>query len=158
MRNYFSRFRRDTTALDFTGFTVKSQGNTRPAIFYILIATAATPGDTAHQWLVRRFLAAGNGQGTGTDYTPQPLRAGDLPSLANTKHNHTIEPNYDSGKHLLIVPMNQRGTYQWIATRDDRMLESAAVNGDGLGIEGNDNDLAPATPVVAYNGTIHFAE
>jgi hypothetical protein len=153
-RCYSADFVRTVSAGDFTGFTLASAATIRPEIYYLQIGSAGTPADTAHLWVARRFTAAG----TGTAFTPNALDPGDPASLAACAHTHTTEPTYTDGSHLLNIPMNQKGTYQWMAVKEGRGLKCPATAANGIGIEGNVTGWTPTVPAIAYGGTVHFCE
>jgi hypothetical protein len=106
-----------------------SAATIRPAVFFLVFGSSATPADNALNWLLQRYTAAG----TATAVTPQPLDPGNPAALASAGENHTVEPTYTADEVLLNVSVNQRATFQWIARPGcEILLPATAANGVGL--------------------------
>lgn len=153
-RCFAADFIRTVNAGDFTGYTLVSAATVRPEIYYIQIGSSAAPVNTAHLWVARRFTAAG----AGTAFTALDLSGDALATLATNFHTHTVEPTYTAGSHLLVIPANQQGTYQWYAVREGRGLRCPATAANGIGIEANVQGFTPTIPAAGYEGTVHYSE
>jgi hypothetical protein len=101
----------------------------RPKMNHIVIGSDATPADVATEFNLSRTSAAGTG---GTALTAAPLDpltvAATAAGLGGT---FTAEPTY--GNVILMIPLNQRATYQWWAMPGFEPIAAAvAANGFGL--------------------------
>ena len=120
----------------------------RPEIYDIIFGCSAAPADTAIQWLMRRFTAAG----TATAVTPNALDPGDPSATATAGENHTAEPTYTANSELMNLVANQRSTQRWVAAPGGEMkLPATAAN--GIGIEPTHSSFTGSVET-----TVHFLE
>src|SRR3990167_1284761 len=80
----------------------------------IIIGSDATPADNASEFVVR-YVTDENATPGGTAVTPRPLRREDRAALASSVEAPTGEPTYTSTVNLLMIGLNQRATFRWIA-------------------------------------------
>jgi hypothetical protein len=119
----------------------------RGKLYELVFGSEATPADNAFLWRVRRITAAG----TSTAVTPVALDPADAATESDAGENHTVEPTYTSNSELLVIPVNQKVTYRWLAA-PGRELVWPATASNGLGID------TPTASAVTIAATIHFQE
>jgi hypothetical protein len=101
----------------------------KPAVYDILIGSDATPADTASQYALSRFTAAG----TGTAVNENPLDPDDPAALATALSDHTVEPTYTANEDMLVLNMNQRASFRWVAAPGSEIyMPATAANGLGF--------------------------
>ena len=113
----------------------------------IILGAEATPADNAFRYVLQRCTAAG----TSTAVTPQPLDPADAATEADAGENHTIEPTYTAAALLLVVALNQRATFRWVASPGGELVYPATAS-NGIGV------ATPTSSAVAISSTIHFVE
>ncbi len=148
MANYAAELRRTASATASVGSVVADATRPRRGKLYELVfGSEATPADNAFLWRVRRITAAG----TSTAVTPVALDPADAATESDAGENHTVEPTYTSNSELLVIPVNQKVTYRWLAA-PGRELVWPATASNGLGID------TPTASAVTIAATIHFQE
>lgn len=120
----------------------------RPRIFDIVVGSHATPADTAVQYTLTRFTAAG----TSTAYTPLPLDAGDVAAIAVAGVTHTVEPTYTATGNLLWIPLNLRATFRYVASPGAEFVGTAGA-ATGMGFR-----LLTGGSSLVSDGTVLFFE
>jgi hypothetical protein len=146
--NYAAELRRTASATASVGSVVADATRPRRGKLYELVfGSEATPADNAFLWRVRRITAAG----TSTAVTPVALDPADAATESDAGENHTVEPTYTSNSELLVIPVNQKVTYRWLAA-PGRELVWPATASNGLGID------TPTASAVTIAATIHFQE
>lgn len=104
--------------------------------------------DAVFDYVVRRVT----GSATGTALTPNPVDPNDAACRSAAKHIITADAaSFSGGAELLRVPLNNRATFQWMAS-DGQELVGAAVNTNGLSV-----GVAAAT-TSTFAGTAFFKE
>lgn len=129
--------------------TVTADG-TRPrrGKFYdIILGSEASPADNAFRYVLQRCTAAG----TSTAVTPQPLDPADAATEMDAGENHTIEPTYTSNALLLVVSVNQRATFRWVAAPGGELVFPATA-ANGIGVQ------TPTASAVAISTHLHVDE
>ena len=151
MPKYAADFQRtaSTTATTATIGAVSTTQARRGKLYDIILGSEATPADAALLWSIKRYTAAG----TGTNVTPLALDSADPAFLGQAAENHTIEPTFSAGAHLMQIALNQRATFRWVAAPGGELVYPATTaNGFML-----DTDIiSTGTPVVT--ATIHLEE
>lgn len=138
-----------------TASTTASVGNvtadaTRPRrgkIYDILVGSDASPADNAFLWRFQRCTTAG----TSTSVTPRPIDPGDAATEMDAGQNHSGEPTYTANSSLLLLPLNQRATFRWVASPGGELVFPATAS-NGIGVE------TPSSSAVAVEATLHVAE
>jgi hypothetical protein len=100
----------------------------RLKIYDIVIGHEAA-GDSPFAWLFQRTSA----NGTRTAVTPTTLNSADGTSSFAAGENHSSEPTYTAGANLLRIPLNQRATFRWVASKPDARIVVPAVLDAGVG-------------------------
>lgn len=144
-------------AVDFTrtASTTASVGSitadaTRPRrgkLYDLVIGSEGSPADNAFRYVMQRCTAAG----TSTGVTPQPLDPADAATEMDAGENHTIEPTYTAAALLLVVAVNQRATFRWVAAPGGELVFPATAS-NGLGLQ------TPTAAAVAISVQCHVEE
>lgn len=90
--------------------------------------------------------------GTGTTATPSPILPGDAAALIVATVCHTAEPTVTSATQLVLISVNQRASYRWVAAPGGELVVPA-TNVAGIGLRAN--SPAYASTVTA---NVHFWE
>lgn len=124
---------------------------TRRASIYDLIGSSvATPADQAARFGVLRATAIGTG---GSARTPVNLDPGGPAGECTSKTNYTAnEPTYTANSELLVISLNQRATFRWVAAPGSE-LRCTATQNNGLGLRS-----ISATSTQAVEATMLFEE
>lgn len=123
----------------------------RPKLYDLIIGSDATPGDQAGEFMVNRSTTTGTG---GSALTPEPLDPLTVASTtAGTGGTYaTAQPTDTANTELLMIALNQRATFRWVAAPGGELIATAsAANGLFLRSVGH-----TGTPNV--NATMHFEE
>ncbi len=118
---------------NLTVLALESAATIRPEIYEFVIGSGANaPGDLATIFHLERFTAAGT---EGSGFTPYAIDPADLAlSLADYGTGlYTLEPTYTAGAILYNLPLNERGTFRWVASPGSGFKSPAtAASGTGL--------------------------
>ena len=115
----------DDTTLTLTADATRPR---RCKVYDIILGSSATPADNALIRTVQRCTAAG----TSSAVTPLALDPADVATEDDAGENHTVEPTYTAAAQLLVIAMNQRATYRWVAAPGGELVTPAtAANGVG---------------------------
>mgnify|MGYP003393850304 CR=1 FL=1 len=148
MAAYSVDLTRTASASASVGTIVADAARPRRGKWYdIILGAEATPADNAFRYVLQRCTAAG----TATAVTPQPLDPADAATEADAGENHTIEPTYTAAALLLVVALNQRATFRWVASPGGELVYPATAS-NGIGV------ATPTASAVAVSSTIHFVE
>lgn len=122
----------------------------RCTLYELVLGSDATPADQAGEFVINRTTAAGTG-GTALTETPlDPLTV--AATVAGTGGTFTVQPTDTASTELLMIALNQRATFRWIAAPGGELYSTAtAANGLFLRSVGH-----TATPNV--NLTAHWLE
>ena len=122
----------------------------RTRIYYLSIGSVATPADQAANFSLGRTTAVGT---EGSGLTPANVDpAGPAGACDSGLGVFSVEPTYTAGKTLLMVPLNQRATFQWYANPQGELILAATQN-NGPGLK-----TASSTSTQAHTSTIMFEE
>ncbi len=119
-----------------------------PSVYFMSLGCQDTPADTAIEWYIQRYTAAG----TNTAVTPTPLGPTTTAATATAGKNHTGEPTYTSNLILWRMALNQRASHT-ICLDPEGALSLPATNSNGIGIY-----PVHASSTVNCNGTWHYLE
>ncbi len=133
---------------DDTILALTSAVTIRPKVNEVLVGSGATPADNAAVYHLQRYTAVG----TLTGVTPRPLDPADPAALASAGENHTVEPTYTADLIMLVIPLNQRGTFRWVAAPGYQIILPAMAN-NGVGMR-----VVSTTAAVLVTAMIHFEE
>lgn len=133
----------DDTILGITATTA-----VEPALTYISIGSADTPGDVAVLWSIGRYTAAG----TATSWTPVNLGPGTTASTTTAGYNHTVEPTYTSNAILWYIALNQRATHSLVLDPEGG-IAAPATNSNGLGLY-----MTHASSTILCHANVQFME
>ena len=104
-------------------------GAIRAKLYDLIIGSDATPGDQAGEFMLNRSTTTGTG---GTAVTPEPLDplTSAAVAAATTGVYSTTQPTDTANTELLMIALNQRATFRWIAAPDSELISIAtAANG-----------------------------
>lgn len=122
----------------------------RARLFDIEVGSVATPADQAAKFSAARITTAGT---AGATYTPNNLDPGGPAGECSAGQGvFGAEPTYTSNKELLVVSINQRATWRWVAN-PGKELVCAATQNNGIGFK-----TLSSTSTQAYETTILFEE
>jgi hypothetical protein len=133
MARYAAPFTRTANAAQPTVGTVYSSSGTaarRGKLFELTVGCAGAPADNIYQWTVARITTAGT---IGSAVVPAPLDQADSAFLGLAAQAHTVEPTYTAASTLLVVDLNQRATFRWVAAPYAELVYPA-TNLNGFGI------------------------
>ena len=115
----------------------------------ILGSDTAPPADFATEFNITRTTAVGTG---GTGLTASLLNPFGVAATGSaTGGTFSGEPTYGSNI-LLMIALNQRGTFRWMAAPDGELVATAAAS-NGLGLRSINSGGTPN-----INATIHWEE
>lgn len=126
----------------------------RLALSEVILSSADSPDDQQAEYRVKR-IDDENGTPGGTAVTPQTLDEDDVAADSNAVESPTGEPTYETttptGLGPLMVALNQRVTWRWVAV-PGRELRCAAAEDTGFGIylAVNAGTAFPYTAVMIY--------
>lgn len=132
-----------------TMVTIIGSTTVRPRVFDLVLGSQATPADQAAEYAVTRFTAAGT---AGSSPTPLPLDPGDVAAVAAAGITHSAEPTYTANTDLLVINLNQRATFRWVASPGYELVGPATAN-NGLGTR-----LVAATTALVNWANVFFFE
>ena len=121
----------------------------RARLYDIVIGCAATPADQATKFFVSRTTAVGT---EGSGFTPNNLDSDGPAGECDVGVAHSVEPTYTASKELLIISLNQRATFRWIAAPGSELIIPATQNA-GIGIKSSS-----ATGTASHEVAILFEE
>lgn len=131
-------------------FNTPATPTKRGAIYDILLSSVVTPADQAAKFAVGRTTAV---QTEGSGFVPVNLDpagpAGDYDSGIGV---YSVEPTYTANKELLVLSLNQRATFRWVAAPGSE-LKMAATQNYGAGLY-----TKSSTSTQAHEATILFQE
>lgn len=133
------------TIINITGGTA-----IRLNVYDIVIGFDATPADIATEFSVARTDDAGTGGSALAEVALDPITV--AATGAAVGGTFGAEPTYTSNAQLLMIAMNQRATFRWVAAPGGELI-SAAASGDGIGLR---SVASGATP--NCNATMHWYE
>lgn len=99
----------------------------RVKLYELDIGSDATPGDQAGEFVINRSTTTGTG---GTAITPEPcdpLTVGATAAATGGTYG-TAQPTDTANSELLMIALNQRATYRWVAAPDKELISVAAAS------------------------------
>lgn len=139
----------DTNTANTTPLELRSATTVRPKVYDFIIGSDATPADNAAEYDLQRTTTVGSG---GTAGTPQLLDPGDPAALGSFRVADTGEPVYTAAAVMLMISVNQRATFRWVAAPMGEIVLPAAANGLGV------RSVTVGGSAVNVNVTIHYEE
>lgn len=121
----------------------------RLAVYDLTIGSDDTPADQACRFLIGRTTAVGT---EASGFTPVNLDPGGPAGEADAGIGHSAEPTYTANKELLVVSLNQRATFRWVAAPGGELRGTATQN-NGLGLKSS-----ASTSTQAYESSVWFFE
>lgn len=143
-------FATGTTLTAILAYDAAATPTRRLSIYDILLSSVATPADQAARFAVIRATAIGTG---GSARTPNNLDPGGPAGECTSKTNFTAnEPTYTANSELLVLSINQRATFRWVAAPGSELRATATQN-NGLGLRSINS-----TSTQAMEATVLFEE
>ena len=103
----------------------------RGRIYELNISSVVTPADQAAKFAVNRTTAVGT---EGSGFTPNNLDpAGPAGAYDAGIGTFSVQPTLTANKELLVVSVNQRAVYRWVAN-EGRELVMAATQNNGCAL------------------------
>lgn len=98
----------------------------RCVLYELVMGSDATPADHAGEFVVNRTTAAGGG---GTALTETPLDSLTVAATtAGTGGTFTAQPTDTANTEMLMIALNQRATFRWIAAPGGELIGIASAN------------------------------
>lgn len=149
MANYAVELRRTASTSASVGSIVADATRPRRGMLYqLIVGSEATPADNAFLWRLRRITAAG----TSTAVTPVAINPADAATESDAGENHSAEPTYTANTEMLVIPLNQKATFTWVATAPGREIVWPATASNGIGID------TPTASAVTIAAMAHWQE
>lgn len=102
----------------------------RASVFELILGSDATPADTAGEFVLNRTTDVGSG-GTALPELPlDPLSA--TATCAAVGGTFGTPPTDTASTELLMIALNQRATFRWVAAADRYRIVSIASANNGL--------------------------
>ncbi len=101
---------------------------TRGAVYDISVGCSASPADQATKFYFARTTALGT---EGTGFVPNNLDPAGPAGEYDSGFGHSVEPTYTANKQLLVVGINQRATFRWVAAPESEIILAATQNNGG---------------------------
>ena len=136
---------------DLALINFESNATAPPRIYDLIRGCDATPADVAGEFVLNRTTTVGTG---GTALVPEPLDP--LTVAAGTiAHGGTFsgQPVDTAASELLMIGLNQRATFRWVAAPGGELIAKALVE-NGLMLR----TVAMSSGTPNMNVTIHFSE
>lgn len=99
----------------------------RGRVYDYMVGNNATPADAVFTHILARTSTAG----TGDAVTPSPLDPADAASIFDALDGISADPTI--GVTLLILAVNQRAAYRWVAAPGSELVWPATTNNGILG-------------------------
>lgn len=112
----------------------------RGRIAEIILGQTANPNstDTYVQYDMSRNTTAG----TSTAFTPNPSDPADSASSTIAGINHTVEPTVTASSSVFNEGVNQRGSFRWIESDENKMPVFPATANNGFELRGQSGTYA----------------
>lgn len=148
MANASVKLQRTAHATQSVGnITAPGSGMRRFSIYDLIFGSEGDAADNEFLWQFQRCTSAG----TRTAVTPQLLNPADAAVVTTAGQNHSAEPTYTADQIPLLIALNQRATFRWVAAPGGEIICPATAN-NGLGV------LTPTMTAVAISLTAHLLE
>lgn len=119
-------------------------------IYDLLLGSDATPADLAGEFVLNRSTTAGSGGTTLTEVPLDPLTV--AATGAAIGGTFAGEPVDTANTELLMIALNQRATFRWVAAPGGELMSTAAA-ANGLFLRCVAHGGTPN-----MNSTIHWSE
>lgn len=120
---------------------------TRAYVYDITIGCSATPADQATKFKYNRSTAVGT---EGTGFVPNNTDPAGTAGEYDSGYGHSVEPTYTANKELLVISINQRATYRWVAAPESELILAGTQN-NGAGLFS-----VSATGTASHQATVLF--
>jgi hypothetical protein len=136
----------DTGLINF-----ESNTTAPPRIYDLIIGSDATPADVAAEYMLNRTTTVGVGGSALTEVPLDPLTV----AAGTICHGGTwtTDPVDTANTALLMIPLNQRATFRWVAAPGGELIAKALAE-NGLFLR--TVSISSGTPNI--NVTIHWWE
>ncbi len=120
-------------------------------LYELILGSDATPADLAGEFMVNRSTTTGAG---GTTITPEPLNflTAAATGTAEGGAYSTTQPVDSANSELIMIALNQRATFRWVAAPGGELI-GPAVAQDGFLLRCVAHGGTPN-----INATIHYLE
>lgn len=102
------------------------------ALSEVIIGSDATPADQASEYTIR-YVTDENATPGGNAVTPRPMMREGRAAMSNAVEAPTGEPTYTGTVNLLMIGLNQRATFRWIAAPGSEFI-SADAEDEGFSV------------------------
>ena len=149
--NAYSVAHQTAAGTDLGIIALGSDGAVLVKLYDLIIGSDATPADLAGEFVVNRTTTTGVG---GTAITPEPVNFNTAASSGTATGGTytTTEPVDTAATDLLMIGLNQRATFRWVAAPGGELI-GPATSGDGFLLR---SVAHGGTPNI--NATMHFME
>jgi hypothetical protein len=120
-------------------------------MYDLILGSDATPADQAGEFVVNRITTAGVGGTTLTETQLDPLTVATSAAICRGG-TYTTDPVDTANTEMLMIGLNQRATFRWVAAPGGE-IRSKAVANEGLFVR---SVAHTATPNI--NVTVHWEE
>lgn len=100
----------------------------RVRVYHTIIGSVATPANQAAHFAIRRTSVAGT---TNLAFTATKLDPADPAAIAVFDTGWAVNPTITAASDLLVLPMNQQATVQWMVDPSNGLV-IPATSGAGL--------------------------
>jgi hypothetical protein len=121
----------------------------RLSLYHLILGSAATPGNQAGLFALRRTSARGT---QSTSFTPKPLDPADVACNATFDLTWSADPTVTASSDLLEIPVNQQATFQWMVD-PSYGIKVPATSGAGLAMMS-----VSTTSAAAHTHSVFFVE
>lgn len=98
----------------------------RCKLYDVIIGSDATPADQAGEFVINRTTAAGGGGSALAEVPLDPLTV--AATVASTGGTFTAQPTDTASTELLMIGLNQRATFRWVAAPGGEFYSTASAN------------------------------
>ena len=128
--NTYSVTHQTAAGADLGIIAITGDGSIQIAMYDLILGSDATPADLAGEFVLNRCTTDGVG---GTALTPEPLNPAAVAATGTGFGGvfGTTEPVDTANSELLMIPLNQRATFRWVAAPGSELL-SVITNNAGL--------------------------
>lgn len=101
-------------------------------LFEVMIGSDAAPADQASEFVIR-YVTDENATPGGNAVTPFNLHREERAAMSNAVEAPTGEPTYTGTVNMLMIGLNQRATFRWVA-QEGREFVSADAEDVGFSL------------------------
>lgn len=149
--NAYSVAHQTAAGTDLGIIAIGSDGTVMLKMYDLIMGSDATPADLAGEFVVNRCTTTGAG---GSAITPEPINFNTAASSGTATGGtySTTQPVDTAATDLLMIGLNQRATFRWVAAPGGELI-GPATSGDGMFLRCVAHGGTPN-----INATIHFME